>query len=76
MEFSLFLESNGKPLSGFKAEKEHNEIWLVEITASVLEKNFQLEVIWWWEVIKEQKRGSNSEKGEEGKDSRAIKEAN
>ena len=25
MEFSLFLESNGKPLSGFKAEKEHNE---------------------------------------------------
>jgi len=26
MEFSLFLESNGKPLSGFKAEKEHNEI--------------------------------------------------
>ena len=25
-EFSLFLESNGKPLSGFKAEKEHNDI--------------------------------------------------
>ena len=44
MEFSLFLESNGKPLSGFKAEKEHNETRLVEITASVLE-NFQLEVI-------------------------------
>ena len=27
-------------------------------------------------MINEQKRGSNSEKGKEGKDSRAIKEAN
>lgn len=42
MEFSLFLESNGKPLSGFKAEKEHNETRLVEITASVLEKELSV----------------------------------